>query len=87
MLKLYHGALTRSARILWLLEELELDYELETVEFKPPSEPFAQPTPSGKLPAIEDGDVVMFESGAILEFVLERYGEGRLAPPTAAIST
>ena len=80
MIKLYHAPLTRSIRVLWLLEELGLPYELERVAFQPPAVPFSQKTPYGKVPAIEDGDVVMFESGAILEYVLERYGNGKLAP-------
>ncbi len=81
MIKLYHAPMTRSLRIVWLLEELGLRYELEKVTFVPPSAaPFSQATPSGKLPVIEDGDLVMFESGAILEYILERYGGGRLAP-------
>jgi glutathione S-transferase len=69
-------------RILWLLEELGLPYELERVEFVPPAKSFfVQRTPLGKLPVIEDGDLVMCESGAIVEYILERYGDGRLAPP------
>jgi glutathione S-transferase len=80
MIKLYHSALTRSVRIYWLLEELGLPYDLETVAFTPPFTPFSQRTPFGKVPVIQDGDLTMFESGAILEYVLERYGEGRLAP-------
>jgi len=79
-LKLYHAPGTRSLRILWLLEELGLPYELETVAFTLPTTPFTQTSPFGKLPAIEDGDVTMVESGAILEYILERYGRGRLAP-------
>jgi glutathione S-transferase len=80
MLRLYHAPATRSVRIVWLLEELELPYELVRVDFAPPARPFSQPTPSGKLPVLEDGGLTMFESGAILEYVLERYGGGRLAP-------
>lgn len=80
MIKLYHAPLTRSLRILWLLEELGLPYELEKVTFIPPSTPYSQSTPSGKLPCIQDGDLVLFESGAILEYVIDRYGKGRLAP-------
>lgn len=81
MLKLYHAPRTRSVRILWLLEELGLPYELERGEFVPPATKFfGQKTPTGKYPTIEDGDVVMCESGAIVEYILERYGEGRLAP-------
>jgi len=81
MIKLYHAPRTRSVRIHWLLEELGIPYTLETVDFVPPKTPFAQRTPSGKFPAIEDGGVTMFESGAIVEYILERYGKGRLAPP------
>ena len=80
MIKLYHAPLTRSIRIYWLLEELGLPYELSIVKFTPGKTPFAQATPYGKVPAIEDGDVVMIESGAILEYILEKYGQGRLAP-------
>jgi glutathione S-transferase len=80
MIKLYHSPRTRSVRIYWLLEELGLPYELETVDFTPPTRPFAQRTPLGKVPVLEDGDLTMGESGAILEYVLERYGQGRLAP-------
>lgn len=81
MIKLYYAPRTRAVRILWLLEELGLPYELARVEFKPTSTRFfIQDTPTGKLPTIEDGDIVMAESGAIIEYILERYGEGRLAP-------
>lgn len=80
MIKLYHAPRTRSIRILWLLEELGIPFELETQEYRPPAMPFAQKTPFGKFPSLEDGDTVMFESGAIVEYLLERYGEGRLGP-------
>ncbi len=82
MIKLYHAQLTRSVRILWLLEELGLPYELANVPFAPPSPAtgFSQATPLGKFPTIQDGDLLMFESGAILEYILERYGNGRLTP-------
>ncbi len=81
MIKLYYAPRTRSVRIVWLLEELGLPYTLERVEFQPPARDFfVQKTPLGKLPTIEDGDVVMAESGAIVEYILERYGNGRLAP-------
>ena len=85
MIKLYHAPLSRSVRTLWLLEELGLPYELETIELRPPTPaPFVQPTPLRKVPVIEDGEVTMFESGAILEYILERYGQGRLAPATGS---
>ncbi len=82
MLKLYFAPRTRAVRVAWLLEELALPYALERVEFLPNDTKFyQQKTPFGKLPVLEDGPVVMFESGAIIEYVLETYGDGRLAPP------
>lgn len=80
MLKLYYAPRTRSVRIRWLLEELGIAYELERVEFRPQSSVFAQATPLGKFPVLADGEAVIGESGAILEYILERYGDGRLAP-------
>lgn len=85
MIKLYFAPRTRAIRIAWLLEELGLPYEIERRPFAPPSTRFfAQPTPTGKFPTIEDGDTVICESGAILEYILERYGGGRLAPAVGA---
>ena len=80
-LKLYAAPKTRAIRIAWLLEELGLPYVLELVTFQPTSSAFfIQHTPTGKIPTLEDGEVVLCESGAITEYILERYGEGRLAP-------
>lgn len=82
MLKLHFAPLTRSIRIRWLLEELGLEYELLRSEYnRDGSRGFAQDTPSGQYPYIEDGDVALSESGAIVQYVLERYGNGRLEPP------
>ncbi|HYC56592.1 MAG TPA: glutathione S-transferase family protein [Candidatus Binatia bacterium] len=81
MIKLYHSALSRSMRTLWLLEELGVPYELVKRELTPPIKPYSQDTPTGKFPTIEDDGVVIFESGAITEYILERHGNGRLAPP------
>jgi glutathione S-transferase len=83
MIKLYHSPRTRSVRIYWLLEELGLPYELVPIAFAPEalkSPDYLQINPLGKVPSIQDGDLTMFESGAILEYVLETYGNGRLAP-------
>jgi len=80
MIKVYHSPGTRSMRICWLLEELRLPYTVELVPFSPSRKPFAQPSPFGKVPVIEDGELTLCESGAILEYLLERYGNGRLAP-------
>ena len=83
MLKLYHAPKTRSVRVMWLLEELGLDYAVHKLAFSPAalkSEEYLKINPMGRVPAIEDGDVCMFESGAILQYILENYGEGRLEP-------
>lgn len=83
MIKLYHSPRTRSVRIYWLLEELGVPYELVPVAFTPEtlkSPNYLKISPLGKVPSIEDGDMTMFESGAILEYILEKYGNGRLAP-------
>ena len=85
MIKLWYAPLTRSIRVLWLLEELGVSYSLERVEFKVPSSRFfVQDTPTGKLPTIEDDGLVLCESGAIVEYLVECYGEGRLGPPRGA---
>jgi len=81
VLKLYFAPRTRAVRVRWLLEELELPYELQRVTFKRTAgQFFIQDTPTGKLPTLVDGDVVMAESGAIVQYILGRYGAGRLAP-------
>ncbi len=80
MLRLYHAPRTRSVRVRWLLEELALPHELARIEFRPQAAVFSQATPLGKLPVLEDGATVIGESGAILEYILERHAGGRLAP-------
>src|SRR3546814_602337 len=78
MLKLHFAPLTRSVRIRWFLEELGLEYELLRSEYnRDGSRGFAQNTPSGQYPYIEDGDVALSESGAIVQYLLERYGNGQ----------
>ena len=79
-MKLYHAPRSRSIRIVWLLEELGLPYELELCDFRPGQTAFAQQTPTGKFPVLEDDGMVMSESGAILQYILERYANGRLQP-------
>lgn len=80
MIKLYHAQRTRSIRIVWLLEELGIPYQLATVAFNLPRHSFEQNTPSGKFPVIEDGTLTMCESGAIVEYLIDTYGKGQLAP-------
>jgi glutathione S-transferase len=84
MIKIHHAQRTRGARVIWLLEELgEIPYEIVPVAFKPEvlQDPeFLKLHPLGQLPVVEIDGLFMFESGAIVEFLLERYGHGRLAP-------
>jgi len=81
MIRLYAAPRTRAVRVVWLLEELAIPYELLLVEFQPTASSFfIQHTPTGKIPTLEDDGIVMCESGAIVQYLLERYGEGRLEP-------
>ncbi len=81
MITIYHLPFSRSLRVRWLLEELELPYELETRSFADLKTPeHLALHPLGKVPVVRDGDLVLFESGAILQHLLERYGDGRLEP-------
>ncbi len=83
MIKIYHAPFARSLRVIWLLEELGLPYEVEKVEFNKAnlnSPEYLAVHPLGKVPAIDDGEVHMIESGAIVQYILERYGKGRLEP-------
>jgi glutathione S-transferase len=88
MIIIYSLENSRSVRVKWLMEELGLPYEAK--EFKraadfSASEEVKKVTPLGKSPTIVDGDVVLFESGAILEYIISKYGEGKFAvPPTHA---
>ncbi len=82
-MKLYHVPGTRSARVIWLCEELGVPLEIEPVSFSPKyrfSEQWLRKNPVGKVPVLEDGDLSMFESGAMVQYILDRYGEGRLQP-------
>ena len=78
-IKIYHAKRARSARVIWLLEELGVPYELETLEFKPEalqSPEYLQVHPLGQLPAVRDGELTLIESGGILEYLLDKHGEG-----------
>ncbi|MFN3570762.1 MAG: glutathione S-transferase family protein [Polaromonas sp.] len=84
MITVHHLNHSRSQRILWLLEELGLDYEIQRYE-RDPKTMLAPASlravhPLGKSPVITDGDLTIAESGAIVDYLIERYGAGRLAP-------
>lgn len=84
MIKVHHLENSRSQRVLWLLEELGVDYEVvryardKKTMLAPPE--LARVHPLGKSPVIEDGAVVVAETGAIVEYLVEK-SEGRLGPP------
>jgi glutathione S-transferase len=84
MIVVHHLNNSRSQRILWLLEELGLPYDIKKYQ-RDPKTMLAPPElravhPLGKSPVITDGAVTVAESGAIIEYLLETYGEGRLVP-------
>jgi glutathione S-transferase len=84
MIIVHHLNNSRSQRILWLLEELGLAYEIKKYQ-RDPKTMLAPPElravhPLGKSPVIQDGDTIVAESGAIIEYLTGRYGDGRLAP-------
>jgi len=88
MLTLHHLDHSRSQRVLWLLEELELPYEIklytrDRLTMLGPAE-LKKVHPLGKSPVITDGELTLAESAAILEYLLDRYGSGRLAPPAGS---
>lgn len=86
-MKIHHAPNSRSVRAVWLFEELGLPYELEVYKLGDPamrSAEYLKKHPMGRVPSLEDGDVTIFESGAIVEYVLARYGEGRLRPPVGS---
>jgi len=88
MLTLHHLDNSRSHRVLWLLEELQLPYEIRRYARDPrtllaPTE-LKQVHPLGKSPVITDDELTLAESAAILEYLVERYGQGRLAPASGS---
>ncbi len=84
MIILHHLNNSRSQRILWLLEELGQEYEVKRYERDSKTllapESLRKVHPLGKSPVITDGDITLAESGAIIEYLVNRYGEGKLAP-------
>jgi len=82
-MKIYHAPNTRAVRVVWLFEELGLPYELESFKLGDPSmraPDYLKVHPMGRVPALDDGAVTIFESGAIVQYVLAKHGAGRLVP-------
>ena len=89
MVVVHHLNNSRSQRVLWLLEELGVPYEIkhyarDAKTMLAPSELKAV-HPLGKSPVITDGAVTVAESGAILEYLVEKYGNGRLIPVAGSV--
>ncbi len=86
MLQIYHAPRTRGFRVIWLCEELQVPYEVVPVDMSPEyraSPEWRRLNPVGKVPVMKDGDLTMYESGAMVQSVLEKYGDGRLQPAPA----
>lgn len=87
MITIYHLNMSRSERIIWLMEELSLPYKLEKFQRGPdmlaPAS-LKQVSPLGKAPAIRDGDLTLIESGAIVEYIINQHGGGRLGVPVSS---
>jgi len=84
MLTVHHLNNSRSQRVLWLLEELGVPYEIKRYE-RDPKTMLAPPElravhPLGKSPVITDDGLTIAESGAIIEYLVDKYGQGRFAP-------
>ena len=80
-MKLYYARHSRAVRVAWLLEELELLYEIES--FSVGDQALRDPEfkaihPLGRIPVLIDGDVKIYESGAIIQYILAKYSAGRL---------
>jgi glutathione S-transferase len=90
MIRIHHLNNSRSQRILWLMEELDLPYEIvkhqrdAETNLAPPS--LLAVHPLGKAPVMVDGDITIAESGAIVDYVIRTYGLGRLMPDDSPIA-
>ena len=82
-MKLYFAPNSRAVRIAWLLEELGLDYEVEKYSvgdraLRTPE--YYKIHPMGRIPVLEDGETRIYESGAIVQYLLARHANGKFAP-------
>ena len=87
MLTLHFAPNSRAGRIVWLLEELGLPYELNRMDFHPKdlkSDEHRARHPLGRVPVLDDDETRIWESGAIIEYVLERHKNGGLKPAVEA---
>jgi glutathione S-transferase len=83
VITIYHVPGTRSVRPIWLCEELDLPYHREVISFDAEfraSPEWRRLNPVGKVPVMIDGDLTLFESCAMVQVILDRYGKGRFEP-------
>jgi len=88
MIEIYHVPGTRGVRPIWTCEELGIPYRVVPVDFSAAyraSAEWRRMNPVGKVPVLADGDLILFESGAMVQYLLDRYGDGRLQPPRATL--
>ena len=86
-MKIYYAPNTRAVRIVWLFEELGLPFEIERFKLGDASmraPEYLKVHPMGRVPTLQDGDTTIFESGAIVQYVLAKYGDGRLVPAVSS---
>lgn len=82
-LTIFHAPFARSVRVRWLCLELGLNHEIKHIPNKPEylqSDEYKTLNPSMKIPALKDDELVLFESVAIMEYLLTKYGDGKLMP-------
>ena len=85
MITLHFAPNSRAGRILWLLEELGLVYQLNRMDFHPKdlkSDEHRARHPLGRVPVLDDDEVTLYESGAIVEYLVARHSDGSLRPST-----
>jgi glutathione S-transferase len=83
MLVLHYCSNSRAERVLWLLEELKLQYSLNKIKFHPSelkSEEHRSRHPLGRIPVLEDNNIIIYESGAIIEYLIAKHSDGSLKP-------
>ncbi|WP_404344596.1 glutathione S-transferase [Vreelandella venusta] len=88
MIRVHHLEKSRSHRVLWLLESLNLEYDIQVYQrdgkTQQAPEALKKVHPLGKSPVITDGELTVAESGAIIDYVVNRYGNGKLQPSPEA---
>lgn len=89
-MQIFHVPGTRSVRPIWLCFELGLEVDVVAIDFSPAYRDSAEwraISPAGKVPALIDGEVRMFESGAMMDYIIENYAEGRLMPRAGSVDS